>query len=127
MSTITISNIRCYSFHGCLKEEAIIGAEYIVDISIETDTTEAERSDDLSKTVDYVDVFEIVKREMRVRSNLIEHVTKRIAETLLVEIIRIDEVRVCVTKIAPPLNGDVSQASVTVAQKRRGKQDISAP
>jgi len=38
-------------FHGCLEEEAIIGADYIVDVIVHSDFTIAAKTDDLSLTV----------------------------------------------------------------------------
>ena len=112
MGTIQISGIRCYAYHGCNEEEARIGGAYLVDIEIETDFEEAAASDDLSKTVDYVEVYSIVKEQMSVRSKLIEHVAKRIGDALLKKISRIKNVEVKVTKLNPPINGDVEKVSV---------------
>ncbi len=109
---ITLENIQLYAYHGCLEEEALIGQNYRVDVYISTDYSEAAQTDDLTKTVDYVQVYEIVKREMAIRSKLIEHVTKRICETLVAEISRIDKCEVRLTKYNPPVNGMVGNASV---------------
>ena|SRR6185295_19270908 len=117
-NTITISGINCYAWHGCLEEEAIIGGNYIVDVDIKTNIDEAAATDDLNKTVDYVRVYEIVKQQMAIRSKLIETVAKRIADELLRHISRIEKVTVKVTKIRPPVNGDVERVSVVIEQTR---------
>lgn len=109
---ITINNIQLYAYHGCIDEEALIGGNYIVDIEVFTNYSLAAMNDDLSKTVDYYNVYEIVKREMKIRSKLIEHAAERIANALKREIIKIDKVTVRLTKIAPPVNGDVGSVSV---------------
>ena len=110
---INIKNIRLYAYHGCLKEESIIGSNYIVDVKIYTDFSLAAKKDELSRTVDYCQVFEIVKREMKIRSKLIEHAADRIANALKKEIPKIEKVIVRLTKIAPPVNGDLGSVSVT--------------
>ena len=110
---INIKNIRLYAYHGCLKEESIIGGNYIVDVKIYTDFSLAAKKDELSRTVDYCHVFEIVKREMKIRSKLIEHAADRIANALKKEIPKIEKVIVRLTKIAPPVNGDLGSVSVT--------------
>ena len=109
---ISVNDIRLFAYHGCLPEEATIGGNYIVDLKIFTDYTNASMNDDLSETVDYCMVYEIVKREMAIRSKLIEHAARRIAEALKKEINRIDKVEVVLTKIAPPVNGAVGSVSV---------------
>jgi dihydroneopterin aldolase len=115
---INLNTIRLYAYHGCLSEETKIGGNFTVDVTIETDFSEAAKTDNLNLTVDYCDVFEIVKKEMAIPSKLIEHVGRRIALSLLNSIPRIDAVKVCVTKIAPPMNGDVESVSITIEEKR---------
>ena len=114
MNTININNIKLYAYHGCLEEEAKIGGNYIVDIAIETDFSEAAATDDLRKTIDYVEVYEIVKKEMIIRSKLIEHVAKRIQDHLLSKFKTASKIKVQVTKINPPMNGAVGSVSVVV-------------
>ena len=113
---ITVNNIKLYSYHGCLEEEALIGGNYIVDVEIFTDYSLAAQNDDLSATVDYCDVYQIVKREMKIRSKLIEHAAERIANSLKKEISGINNVNVRLTKIAPPVNGDVGSVSVVISK-----------
>lgn len=109
---ISINGIRIYAYHGCLDEEAAIGGNYIVDVKIFTDYSEAAVKDDLSLTVDYCEVYSIVKSEMAVRSKLIEHAARRIAESLKSEIANVEKVRVKLTKINPPVNGTIDNVSV---------------
>jgi dihydroneopterin aldolase len=109
---IHVQDIKLYGYHGCLDEEACIGSDYIVDVIIRTDYSEAAKKDDLTQTVDYCNVYGIVKREMKIRSKLIENVAMRIASALKNELARIGKVSVTVTKINPPVNGDVGSVSV---------------
>jgi dihydroneopterin aldolase len=109
---ICINGIKTYSYHGCLEEEAQIGGHYIVDVEILTDYSEASIKDNLSGTVDYCDVFAIVKREMGIRSKLIEHVADRISAAMKRELPAIEKVKVWVTKIVPPVNGDIGSVRV---------------
>ena len=61
MNCIKVHGIRTFSFHGCLEEEKIIGGNYIVNVELECDFKTAAKQDDLSKTIDYVAVKEIVE------------------------------------------------------------------
>ncbi len=113
MGTILVSGIRLHGYHGCLPEESKIGGEYVVDVSIHTDFTQAEKTDKLSDTVDYCRVYQIVKKEMAQRSNLIEYVCRRILDILILEFPSSKfEVKVC--KLRPPMNGDVESVSVVL-------------
>ncbi len=49
MSTISIEGMEFYAYHGCFAEEQLIGTWFVVDLFLETDTTEAEQTDDLTK------------------------------------------------------------------------------
>ena len=121
MGIIHISGIKIYAYHGCLEEESVIGAHYEVDVVIRTNFEKAAAKDDLSRTVDYVMVNEVVSEQMAVRSRLIEHAAKRIADALRKRIRRIEEVQVTVTKLKPPMSGDVHSVAViyTSAGKSR--------
>lgn len=114
MGIIKVGPIRMYSYHGCLKEETKIGGHYDVTVELESNFSEAEKSDDLKSTIDYCDIHNIVIREMKIPSKLIEHVAGRIADSLVKELKGIEQLSVEVTKIAPPMNGDVGMVSVIV-------------
>ena len=72
MTTITIEGIKVYAYHGHLKEEAILGGHFNVNVWIEVNTDIVEESDELTDTLDYVKVISIVKEQMLIRSNMIE-------------------------------------------------------
>ena len=90
----------------------LIGSDYRVDLEIHADLTQPAASDRLSETVDYVHLNNIVKEEMAIRSNLLEHVAKRIIDRIFLEIKEVTEVEVEVAKINPPIGGDVESVSV---------------
>jgi len=112
MGQIYLENIRTYSHHGCMKEETVIGSEYRVDLWVDADLTVASLSDDLKDTPDYVVLHEIVVDEMKVPSYLLEHVAQRIIDRIKSSIGDLDHVRVRISKINPPIGGDVQSVSV---------------
>jgi dihydroneopterin aldolase len=114
--TIEVNGIKIYAFHGCLPEEGEIGGHYSVDVMLNTNFTEAAQTDELKKTVDYVDVNKIVYEEMAIRSKLIEHVGQRIINRLKSEIDNIDFIKLKVTKICPPINGDVDNVAIIIEE-----------
>ncbi len=116
MNKVIVEGIKLYAYHGCMEEEARLGGNYIVDVIVETDFNEAAKTDDLSKTVDYVAICEIVKAEMAIRSKLIEHVGKRIVDRIKKELKGILKVKVKVTKLNPPINGVVSSVSIEIEE-----------
>ncbi len=115
---IKLENVRLYGFHGCLKEEEMIGSDYRVDLEVLADLGAASQSDNLSDTVDYVHLQEIIRQEMAVRTKLIETVAARILDRVLKELPEVLEAEVAVSKINPPIGGDVQQVTVTLRKKR---------
>jgi dihydroneopterin aldolase len=109
MGLIKVNGIRVFAYHGCLPEEARIGGQYVVDVSVEGAFDRAESSDALADTVDYGRITTIVKEQMAQRSRLIEHVARRILEALKGEWPGVGRFRVRVVKERPPVNGDVAQ------------------
>ncbi len=109
MSVIEVNGIRVYAYHGCLPEEARIGGHYQVDVSVRGDFSAAERSDDLGDTVDYGRVTTIVRAQMAERSQLIEHVARRILHALKAEWPAELAWTVRLTKEHPPVPGAVDR------------------
>lgn len=114
INRIAVEGIRLYAYHGCLDEEAKIGGNYIVDVYMETDFSEAAMTDDLSKTIDYCTVYEIAKKEMAIRSKLIEQVADRIHKNIQKTFPSLKKARVKVTKLGPPMNGNVEKVYVEI-------------
>ena len=114
---IEVNGIQLYAYHGCLEEEGRIGGHYIVDVSLTTDFTSAALTDDLTQTVDYVDINRIVSEEMEIRSKLIEHVGQRISRRIFQELKAIEKLKVKITKLCPPINGDVQNVAIIIKSK----------
>lgn len=113
---IEVNQIRLYAHHGCLSEEASIGSKYTVDVYLITDFTASTESDDLSDTVDYVTINQIVNQEMAVRSKLLEQVAQRIANASKKACPAIQMIRVKISKLCPPINGDVQDVSIIIEE-----------
>lgn len=107
--------MRFYAHHGCFEQERVIGTHFRVDVAFETDTSRAEVSDNIGDTVSYLDVYQVVKREMEIPSNLLEHVARRIGEGIRNGFPSVEAVRVKVSKLNPPLGGQMESVSVEVA------------
>lgn len=119
MGIIKLKNIRTYSYHGCLIEESKIGSDYSVDLEIKADLEESAATDDLQDTVDYVHLNRIVVEEMAVRSNLLEHAAQRIINRIFKEIEAVSRIKLGVSKLNPPIGGDVEAVTIEMKEYRR--------
>jgi len=111
---INIEGIKLYGYHGCLEEEAKIGGNYIVDVYMTTDFTSAAKTDNLEETIDYCSIYDICKAQMAIRSKLIEQVCDRIFNDIRANFKTIKHLHVKVTKLLPPMNGNVENVSVEI-------------
>jgi dihydroneopterin aldolase len=114
MAQISIEGMEFFAHHGCMKEEQIIGTRFMVDFHCETDTHEAQRTDDLSKTVNYQTVYGLIKGEMGVKSKLLEHVANRILHRICGHFPQIRKATVKVCKLNPPVGGKTEKVCITL-------------
>ena len=120
LGKIEVKNIRVYAHHGCLSQETSIGSDYRVDITVSANLKKASESDLLADTVDYVQINQIVKEEMQIPSKLLEHVAQRIINRIFKEMTLVNKTKVAVSKINPPIGGDVEMVTAIMSQKRKG-------
>ena len=119
MGIIKLKNIRTFSYHGCLVEEGKIGSDYRVDLEVKTDLKLSAKTDNLQDTVDYVLLNKIVVDEMAIRSHLLEHVAQRIIDKIMLESKTVNYVKVAVSKINPPIGGDVEMVTIEMEEVRK--------
>jgi len=118
MGIIKLQNIRVHTNHGCLVEESKIGSDYRVDLTVTANLNQSAKTDNLADTVDYVHLNTIVKQEMSIRSKLLEHVAERILNRIFLELILVTKATVAVSKINPPISGDVEMVTIERSKSR---------
>ena len=117
---IFLNDIRLRAWHGCLPQERVTGGDYGVDVWLRLpDDERAICRDELEGTVDYAVLYTIVKEEMAVPSNLLEHVCGRILRHIEKGFPRVEEASVTIRKLCPPILGaDCGGAGVTLRWTR---------
>lgn len=111
MGKIVLEGMEFFAYHGCFHEERIIGNRFVVEVWLEADTSRAELSDLLEDTINYQSVYRIVSHEMEQKSRLLEHVARRILDSVKNNFPGITSVQVRISKVNPPLGGKVKQVS----------------
>ena len=117
LQKIVIENISIHTNHGCMDEEGKIGSEYNVTLEIHANLSKSGETDSLEDTVDYVHLNQIVHKEMDIRSKLLETVAVRILKRIGEEIPQVAFAEVKISKINPPMGGNVEKVSVIFNQQ----------
>jgi len=91
-----------------------VGNDYEVTLRVGYDVGKAMESDDVADTMNYAELLEVVRREMAIPSNLIEHVAGRIGKAVLQQWPQATSVEVKLTKLNPPMGADCDGASVFI-------------
>ena len=104
-STIELCNLKFHAHHGVLPDERLLGNTFTVDITLEADICNAIKSDKLCETINYAEVYEVIKREMNIPSQLLEHVCGRVGTALLQRFPTLQCVLVRIAKQNPPIEG----------------------
>lgn len=126
--TIKIEGMEFRAAHGCYDTEQKVGGNFTVDITLdvgrngngkgEPDGTivDAIETDDVTRTVNYVEVYEVVREQMAIPSRIIEHVASRIARAVRERFPQVGRVEVTLAKLAPPIGGKAAKVSVTLVK-----------
>lgn len=99
-------------------EEKKIGSDYIVNLTVNADLSLSSVTDKLEDTVDYVSLLAIVKKQMSIRSKLLENVVDRIINQVFNDLPKVSQVTVSVSKRNPPIGGSVEEVCVEKELKR---------
>ena len=111
---IRLNNIRIHAFHGAIPTENVVGADYIVNVEVKADWGDAAKNDDLTKTINYAEINDIVREEMHKQRVLIETVAESIVDRILQSFTQAEEAEVSVAKLNPPMTGEIDSAEVIV-------------
>ena len=111
---IRLSEMEFHAYHGCYDLEQQVGNRFCVELTLTTELGEVATEDCVEKAVNYLDVYQSVARQMRVKQRTIERVAMNIIEALKAEFPAIEGVRCTVAKLAPPLGGKIGRVSVTI-------------
>lgn len=112
MTTIYLSGMKFYAYHGCFAEEQKVGTRFIVDLSLLCDTSQAVQTDDVRDAVNYVAVYQTIERVMNQPVHLLETVAHKIIHEVKADFPMVEQVKVKVCKLNPPLDGQTDFVAV---------------
>ena len=111
-TTIILTGMRFYAYHGCFEEEQQIGTHFIVDMTLTYDAEAAVADDDVEKSVNYQLVYKTIQKVMDEPRHLIETVADHIIREIKGAFPQVQHVTVKVCKLNPPLDGKTEYVAV---------------
>ncbi|MCT8136396.1 dihydroneopterin aldolase [Anaerobacillus sp. CMMVII] len=119
MDKIFLQQLEFYGYHGVFPEETKLGQRFIVDLILETNLRDAGKSDDLTKTINYGDVFNTVKEIVEGPPyKLVEAVAEKIAEAVLNEFALVNTCTIKMIKPNPPIAGHYHSVAVEIVRTK---------
>lgn len=116
MGQITLEGMEFFAYHGHFDEEQKIGNKYSINVTIDADLSAPSSTDNLKDTINYGEVYEMVKTVMSKKHRLLEHVGYEIITAIKARFINIEKVSVQVSKYNPPIGGVCHKAKVTLEE-----------
>ena len=105
-TSIQLHNLEFYAYHGLLPQERVVGGHYRVDVELSlTPPLRALTEDVIDDTVNYAEVYALIRQQMEQPVNLLEHLVHRITQGLYAQFPQIQAVKLSVTKVTPPISG----------------------
>ena len=118
MGLIEIEGMHFYAYHGHFETEQIVGNDFIIVLKMKTNFKAAAGSDDLNDALNYQEVYTLIKKEMAIKSRLLEHLANRILNVLFSKFPVLESAKVKVSKMNPPMGGEIEKVSVTLRRTK---------
>lgn len=113
-SYIHLRQVRFHAFHGVLSQERQVGADFVLDLKVGYPLEQAMQSDEVTDTLNYAALYDLVAHEMQQPSKLLEHVAGRMAEAIGKTFPQVTSIDLELIKLNPPMGADCEGASVEI-------------
>jgi 7,8-dihydroneopterin aldolase/epimerase/oxygenase len=118
---IFLNQMEFYGYHGVFPEETKLGQRYVVDVVLDVDLKEAGKTDDLTKTINYADVYKVVKALVEGPPfKLVEALAENIAEEILLQFSLVRNCTIRLIKPNPPIAGHYHSVAVEIIRGQNG-------
>lgn len=112
---IKIKGLRLRAFHGVGEQEQLVGNIFEIDVTLTYPIDRAVETDDVTDTLSYADIVDIIKTCMSERSRLLEHVAGRIHSAIIKAYPIVCSGTIEVRKLTPPLGVQMQYAAVSLS------------
>ena len=111
---IEIEGMEFFAYHGCFEAEQVVGNKFIVYACLHYACDCPAESDNIGDALSYQTAYEIIAVEMMKRSHLLEHVGLRMLDALYAAFPQLLYAKIKISKMNPPLGGQIRCTSVTL-------------
>lgn len=102
LMTIELKKLQFFAFHGLYEEEKKTGNEFEVNLFVDYIPNTVIITD-MSATINYAELFELVKTEMQKPRGLLETLAMEIVELIHSLYPQIVKAEISITKLHPPI------------------------
>ncbi len=120
MLSIHLHNLLFFAHHGLYEEETVVGNQFELNISVRHQPAQMPINH-LSDTINYVAVYELVKKRMSIPTHLLETLVMEMAEQILAQFSLAEEVTIAIRKLHPPIAGMKGSVGVSFQMTRPQK------
>jgi dihydroneopterin aldolase len=113
---VSLEGMEFHAFHGFYAFERENGNDFVVDVHVTTDFQAAAQTDDLSGTVNYETIYEIVSAEMEVPTKLLERLAQRMINRMFATFSLAMKIEISIAKKNPPIEGKIKQSRITMVR-----------
>lgn len=121
MLSIHLHHLQFFAHHGIYEEEKILGNRFEVNVELKHSSARLPVYR-LEDTIDYVAVYELIRKRMAVPTPLLETLAMEIAQEILAKFSLAEEVFLSIRKLHPPVSGMEGSVGVCFTLKRSGDQ-----
>ena len=115
--TIKLSNLLFHSRIGVGEQERLVGNEFRVSVEL-TYSADLFTMEELNSTISYAEVYSYVKEVMCEEWKLLESAAMKITERLTESWSIINESKIAICKVAPPISGIVGECGIEYFWKK---------
>jgi 7,8-dihydroneopterin aldolase/epimerase/oxygenase len=114
--TISLTNLRFFAYHGLYAEEKKTGNQFEINLTVSYTPTQGIITD-ISDTINYVSLYELLKKEMQQPRGLLETLAMEISEKIHAGFPLIKEIEISIAKTQPPIAGFVGEVGVRLSKQ----------
>ena len=116
MLTIQLLDLQFHAFHGVFEGEFELGSDYEVSLTV-TYSDRVQRPDTLENVLNYLELYEIVKKRMLIASPLLEEVAESVVGKVKHQYPFLKEITFSIYKLQAPIEHFHGKVGITLQKK----------